>query len=323
VATILRQQPTEQLPQPSNAFFYFNPQGYTIQQISKLDDIKFYGGGISYASGYTIRMKKLPVVRVSWIEVHDKANTGVGLDNVTKGLVAQSKFWNIINVASHGSGGYGVYVGGDASFDSPWPPLGTENAVFIENCYFNACKHAVAGERDGKYVFRYNRCENGWSAHAQVDAHGAQNAGPAGNSTNTFEVYENDIYLAGNPAEGGHSYGAVPRGGSGVIYNNRIHSGGGSSPSDAIIITDMDIKSSNQEQPGKYVYPRDYPILWQPRNIYAWGNTYDGNPVEITEDDSEQWFVEDRSAPDGFYDYRNMAKPGYAPYEYPHPLNIR
>ena len=88
--------------------------------------------------------------------------------------------------------------------------------------------------------------------------------------------------------------------------------------SDAIILSDIDI--SGHTSPS-YTYPDDYPVIWQPRDVYAWNNTYEGGAVNITE--SSSWFVADRESTNSmgtYYDYRNIQKPGYVAYAYPHPL---
>lgn len=267
----------------------------------------------SAGTGIAIEIKKYPQIVIHDLEIHNK-NYGIAMRDVKKGVVYYCSFYWIINNYSgstHGTGGYGVCNYTSDPWPADYPAFGSGNQVYVEDCYFYGVKHSTSNGATGRMVTRYCKIERGWRSHCGLDAHGQR----SGNESSlTTEFYNNEVWLA---SEGVHesqgvAQGANIRGGQGVIFNNKFHSGGGSSANDSIKIYDTDIVDA-----GVYTYPADYPIYWQPRNIWVWGNTYNGSPVEASEGSS--WFEKDRLT-GGRYDYRNVQLPGYTPFPYPHPL---
>jgi hypothetical protein len=321
-STIIRQ------PSTTNRFFYFNSGGTVHGYTVEIQGFSVFGPNgyedsptwpTSGGTGYSLELKR-GVVNVHDIEIHNK-NYGFGMRDVTKGVIYNCLFKWIINnysAATHGTGGYGVFnYRAATSWPGSFPAFGTEDAVFVEDCNFYGCKHATSGGACSNLVTRYCTIEKGWSSHGNLDAHG-QRSGNEG--TLSSEWYNNTVYLA---SEGIYEYlsnspGVLYRGGQAIIANNAFISGGGSSSSDCIVISDVDITDA-----GTYSWPGDYPIYWQPRNCYSWGNTYSGAAVDPHEDDGYgggNWFEEDRDGGDGILDYVTSAKSGYTPYTYPHPM---
>ena len=316
-STIIRQ------PSTTNRFFYFNSgatthsytveiQGFSVLGPSGVEDAPTWAA--STGTGYAIELRK-GVINIHDIEVHNK-NYAIALRDVTKGVIYDCKFrWiiNNYNAAAHGTGGYGVLnYKALTSWPASFPAFGTEDAVFIEDCTFHGVKHATSGGACSNLVTRYCNISSGWSAHGNLDAHG-QRSGNEG--TLSSEWYMNTVSLEseGVYEAASHNSGTSYRGGQAVIWGNTFTSGTGSTSADSIVMTDLDITDA-----GIYTFPDDYPIYWQPRNCYAWSNTYDGAAVSIYE--SSSWFEENRDGGDGILDYVNSAKSGYTNYVYPHPF---
>lgn len=190
--------------------------------------------------------------------------------------------------------GYGVNVVGDLSWENPLI-LGDANAVFVEDCVFSGCRHTIANNGGGKYVFRYNTITSNRDA-AYIDAHG-KNAYAHG--SRSYEIYENTL---SHPTS--YTVAVNTRGGDGVVFNNTMTN----------FIGDSIILFVNEICPGC----GDYPCSDQTREAYIWGNTNNGNPVNGTPTEcqttpGEYVLRENR-------DIFNYEKPGYTPYPYPHPL---
>lgn len=187
--------------------------------------------------------------------------------------------------------GYGLEILGDS--DASWQrplELGTENAVFVEDCYFRGCRHTIAANNGARYVFRHNQIEDNREDAAAIDAHGLVSSWPRG--TRSYEIYENTI---SNSIERWAGIGI--RGGDGVIFNNTMIRG----------IEDP-IKLWNDG--GNNCYPCKDQI----RELYIWNNTYQGQPAAVT-----FWRGSERVIREG-RDFFQKQRPGYTPYLYPHPL---
>jgi len=78
--------------------------------------------------------------------------------------------------------------------------------AYIEDCYFYKCRHAVASNQLGWYVFRHNTVYQTWNSGVDVHGSGTYFAGGRGG-----EVYNNYIIAP---------IGIGFRGGGGVIFNN-------------------------------------------------------------------------------------------------------
>lgn len=263
------------------------------------------------------------------VTVHDFKLVGVGdFSTLDKGieLLNHMKDFNIYNLHIEGFGDFGIMVSGDArgvinncnfidcytdrvgygiavygnrSWDDPKPPLGTKEAVFVEDCYFDGCKHAIASLNNSHYVFRHNKVEGLKHNKQGVDAHGKQDEHPSG--SNTWEIYSNLIIGTGSPLI--TDWGVVVRGGSGVIWGNTINGCDPGNPCKAVAISIDEFTA--------------YPDPYQVRDAYIWQNTVDGEALDhvFVSSETSGYIQKNR-------EYFLYKKPEYIAYVYPHPLTL-
>lgn len=195
---------------------------------------------------------------------------------------------------------------------STWPasPLGTANAVYLENNVFDftSMQNAGAGCVDSNYtsayVFRNNTTKN-----CLVTAHGVCNA----HGTISVEIYDNTLVVNGSsPWPDG--YRTIHHQGSGemMAYNNRFTASSGKS-SNALEVTHY--RSAPAGAAGCSLYPRcdgfaavdgnrsprttyyGYACLYQPgRNgsnalspIYVWNNEWSDNGAVVNLAVDDPW----------------------------------
>ncbi len=261
------------------------------------------------------------------VTIHDFKMVGVGdYSTLDKGieLLNHMKDFNVYNLHIEGFGDFGIMVGGkargvinncnfidcytdqvgygiavlgDRNWDDPKPPLGTKEAVFVEDCYFNGCKHAIASLNNSHYVFRHNKVEGLKHNKQGVDAHGKQDSHPSG--SNTWEIYSNQIIGTGSPLV--TDWGVVVRGGSGVIWGNTINGCDPGYPCKAVAISIDEYTA--------------YPDPYQVRDAYIWQNVVDGEALDHVFVSSETSGYVQKNR-----EYFLYKKPEYAAYVYPHPL---
>lgn len=227
-------------------------------------------------------------------------------------------------------------VVGDASLmaNSIWAEplgLGTNNAVFIEDCVFNYTQfsNAIDANYGGRYVFRYNIIND-----AYIEAHSLQGTERA---TRSWEIYNNTI----NQVERNMWAPFFLRGGTGVVFNNTITGDWSSGP--AIVVDNRRTFEAlgeggmcdgtspwdgNEDSTG---YPARDQIgrstdewLWTDENpyppqehdpFYQWNNTHEGSNINVyVHNNCGIHIQENRDY------YNNVEKPNYTPYTYPHPL---
>ncbi len=209
--------------------------------------------------------------------------------------------------------------------------LGTNNAVFIEDCIFNYTQfsNAIDANYGGRYVFRYNIIND-----AYIEAHSLQGTHRA---TRSWEIYENTI----NQVERAMWAPFFLRGGTGVVFDNTITGSWSSGPSivvdnrrtfealgDGGLADGTSPWDGNEDSTG---YPARDQIgrstdewLWTDENpyppqerdpFYQWNNTCEGSNIEVyVHNNCGAHIQENRDY------YNNLEKPGYTPYTYPHPL---
>jgi PKD repeat protein len=191
--------------------------------------------------------------------------------------------------------GYGVSVfgGNEKNWMEPLD-LGSAWFVFVEDCYFENCRHCVTSGYGARYVARYNTINGNRDNARSIDAHGYDSKNDT-HATRAWEIYENDIILYGT--SGG---GIGVSGGDGVIWNNTLN---GAKDGCYIRLT------------SSIVPPEcSYPCTEQIRDSYIWGNIKDGAIWNVTVLSEEQDIIQENRY---YYEYE---KPGYVPYAYPHPL---
>jgi hypothetical protein len=209
--------------------------------------------------------------------------------------------------------------------------LGTNNAVFIEDCIFNYTQfsNAIDANYGGRYVFRYNIIND-----AYIEAHSLQGTHRA---TRSWEIYENTI----NQVERAMWAPFFLRGGTGVVFNNTITGDWSSGPSivvdnrrtfealgDGGLADGTSPWDGNEDSTG---YPARDQIgrstdewLWTDENpyppqeldpFYQWNNTHEGSNIKVyVHNNCGIHIQENRDF------YNDVEKPDYTPYTYPHPL---
>jgi len=201
--------------------------------------------------------------------------------------------------------GYGVSFSGH---ESTWTgPLswGSLDAVFIEDCDFDRCRHFVASGNSSSYVARYNHCVDNYQDAAAFDAHGLSGAWPRG--TRVTEIYCNNL---NNSIR--RNAGAGIRGGAGVIWGNNWNAGGAG----VSIGVELMLEDPGQEKPELTSYPA-LDQIGNPDGLYIWENLGGTQPLALracshTSQPIDYWLQEGR-------DYHLVAPAGYVPAPYPHP----
>lgn len=218
----------------------------------------------------------------------------------------------------------------DLSWSTPLS-LGTADAVYIEDNTFSCtaadgCTHmqAVDSGDGARYVFRYNNLEDSY-----VHTHGACYSGSRG--TFSIEFY-NNTFTANRNIE--TTWTAMSSyGGTGVIFNNTI--GGTFGYQNAITVSNDRSFQSNVCNPpldvqcdgtssldGNTPTKQGWPCLDQigrgtdqsSEPLYEWNNIKNVADADVYVHIASTHIVENQ-------DYFNdTARPGYTPYQYPHPL---
>jgi hypothetical protein len=218
---------------------------------------------------------------------------------------------------------------GDGSWSSPLS-LGTEKAVYIEDCTFKYDAQQPNAALDGcfgaRVVLRHNTLVN-----AFIAVHGTETSG-RGRSIRSYEIYDNSFTLE-VPRE--HFTAIFLRGGTGAIFNNKLIGGYRA----FVLATNYRSRDSyapwgkcdgsnkwdgNQESNG-------YPAIDQvgrstdsgpgtPQQhdpLYEWNNTLNGANADIAVSGGPEVQAHIKQG----RDYHNdTSRPNYAPYVYPHPL---
>lgn len=209
-------------------------------------------------------------------------------------------FWNYTGNLPYW--GYGVIVGGDYP---NYPPMEyylgnyNNNTAFIEDNSFARHRHSVAMSAEGGWaVVRNNNFTTMIVSYygSYIDAHGGARG---------YEVYNNiinnsptDYRSVGNQSGYYGKYmgiGVNPRGGSGVIYNNKFIN----------FVEGATIVLSNDQSNPTY----------RLNGFWIWNNTFinvatqlDTSPGDFNITEGVEYFL--------------YAKPNYTSYTYPHPLTL-
>jgi hypothetical protein len=256
------------------------------------------------------------------------------LEQTSTGITTSGDTYGVVDHCLFSESRVVVMGSGDAAWQQPLA-LGTDNAVYIEDCHFDRTHgNVVDANNGGRYVFRANTVNNSY-----IEAH--SNCPNGLRATFSYEVYSNTL-VASMPTYRPF----LMRGGTGVIFSNTIT---GSYTSPHIHVDDQrscmgedgltclppwdrcdgdSIYDGNQ--PGGQGYPcrdqigrstdsgRTTPQALEP--LYEWDNTMNGaidadiilNPVMC--DLTAVHIQEGRDF------YNDTQRPGYSPYVYPHPL---
>jgi hypothetical protein len=220
---------------------------------------------------------------------------------------------------------------GDGSWNSPLA-LGTEKAVYIEDCTFRYYVQNPNAALDGcfgaRIVFRHNTLVN-----ASIAVHGTESSG-RGRSIRSYEIYGNRFNMT-PPKE--HFTAIFLRGGTGVIFDNKL-----TGAYKAFVLA-TNYRSRDSYPPwGKCDgssrwdgnrEPNGYPAIDQigrstdigpgtPQQhdpLYEWDNRLNGRDADIAVSGGPEVQAHIKEG----RDYHNDKKrPEYSPYAYPHPLVV-
>jgi hypothetical protein len=224
-----------------------------------------------------------------------------------------------------------ICVFGAGTGDLDWSrkdPLGTEKAVFIEDCSFIYNKlnfptgfcSAVASNNGARYVFRYNKLSVIAPLNStQIDMHGNWFGDRGGYSV---EIYNNNLFSE-------HSWcGIYMRGGRGVIFNNKFSGD----------YNDLIVLANDGSYLPSAANPRDkkYPARDQINNFFIWNNYLNNklisvHVIHVANRGTEQLLIQKNRdyfepADSKFGNYNGTGKSfndisNYKPYIYPHPLS--
>jgi hypothetical protein len=201
--------------------------------------------------------------------------------------------------------GYGVGVTNDNKWDEDMK-LGTAEAVFVEDCTFVGCRHAVTSNAGAHYVFRYNLVMESVISHP-VDAHGPGYGSSRG--TRCVEIYANTIKDPRHGTDTGQAgdrptdVAILVRGGGGVIFDNTFYN----------YLKPIELVLEFGAPPE---LRGAYPWQDQVHDLWIWNNRDERGtyvPQVNGYDRSREYILLNR-------DYFTRARPGYVPYTYPHPL---
>lgn len=240
---------------------------------------------------YGLMLTNVPDFRVDHCYFEGFGFAAVRVEGISNGVVDHSIFIDNFKRGIDNLG-YGVVVYGPGTWAANPQPGGAQ-ATFIEDSLFIGNRHAIAANAGAHYVFRHNQVQRGVVACA-VDAHGMGYGSAHG--TRYVEIYNNVIE---EPVYDWCGIGI--RGGSGVIFENTIK--GYQNP--ILLILEWGTPDSLKGE---------YPAFDQIQELYIWDNQIKGGRSKPQVDQTGIGFIE------AGRDYFTEAKPGYVPYEYPHPL---
>jgi hypothetical protein len=288
------------------------------------DDKPVRVSGLTFLSDETSGQKGIEIAnygrnwRIDHCSFVGQGHYGRGVVATGEGVIDHCYFNNLAQ-------GVTIFGKGDQSWAEPLM-LGSEKAVFIEDCEFeydNFYDGALDAYNGAALVFRHNYVKN-----THCGTHGRDSGGYR--STRACEYYENTFESVG---VGQRSLGF--RGGTGVIFNNTWSSEGESweryigilllnycsCPENYLCGWNPVTEYPGTDQAGRSTDLRllseenqEYEQLLEP--IYAWNNVNNGKS-EIIKTDSDTLMKEHIQENRDYYN--NTPRPGYKPYPYPHP----
>lgn len=266
-------------------------------------------------------------------------NTGGTSKLVDRGVIDHCSFDNPYRDACqphnatglyYAVGGYGVIVIGDyeswdtniadylgnyyqtATTNSSNCPTGiygevVPQPIYIENCNFSRCRHAISANGGGFYVARYDYFQQ--ALYPQCDMHG--NAGN-GFGTRADEVYSCIFNLTDESYSDGQDGAGNDRGGGGVFWNNTV-----------ILNPSYNTATFELQNDGEsYPYDVEQYYLWNNTAMWTNGTLVSFNS-KIT---NSGGYVQNVNyflfAPNGTNANGLTGPSSYTPYTYPLPLTL-
>jgi hypothetical protein len=235
------------------------------------------------------------------------------------------------SVFGHGA----IVVNGDESKSwSSVSSIGTENAVFIENCFFDCTMYgnAIDARNGSVLVYRHSKMKSTWFEEHGYCCNLTRGA-------RSYEIY-NDTFIAVNS----YNAGIGLRGGTGVVFNNIFYG-----YLKFKIEVENDRSCADRAYQGicggdttgyKSSWPRDGwqdSTGWPCRDqigrgkdtgtkqisepLYSWNNTDDAGKTILIELNMLCPEMAHHIHVNRDY-YNNTPRPDYIPYRYPHPLTV-
>jgi hypothetical protein len=325
-----------------------NNTGYLL----RVTGFTFDGTGYEWAGyGQCINIGDAKDFRIDHIELYNQFN-GISVNGIAEGLVDNCTYY--IHETKHYYTPF-PFMYNNVSYDDPscshWNYYseksltpGTSMAWYIEDCYidmdedmFRSSGILYAGD-GGRVVFRYN---TGYGPVDVCELYGISGWRPA-RSFSWAELYENKIHFKN------YGYSFQFRGGTGVVFDNEITgdtSGWGNDfnlrndrscgPLEHYYCEGSIVVRSDQcdgtspcdgNTPGMNGYPCLDQIGMGPgpmgsqshEPLYSWNNTYNGAAIYAR--DINQCPAETSHVLENRDFYNDTPRPGYTPYQYPHPL---
>ena len=308
---------------PGNTMLYWNASKVSSAYPVSISGMTLIGAddGVMEDKGIWLELSEAGIafddLKIYDIEFHGLGHAAIYIQGWSYGVIYDCDFIDC-NVSGSGYGvGYSPVYGTESTYGAyawaTWPAntdpgWGANTFLFIEDCYFHLCRHAVSAGWGAKYVFRYNTSDltTTWLSGAQhIDVHGK---GTGFRAARAIEAYENLVTNI-DPPPGEASDALATHGGDFLIYSNTFGINLADTP---IIINDNNVVS--------------YPDSDQARDSYCWDNIstvhgdidsdfYPTNPhgIYIPNQTDPPYIVKER-------DVHLHARDGYAAYTYPHPL---
>jgi len=248
--------------------------------------------------------------------------SGGDINRVSQGVIDHCEFHRIYKpqcTAQSRGWGYGVFVSRASHYltvpnlypSDPWTMFGKYyKNTYIENCYFEGCRHAVTGNFAGAYVLRYSTIVDQGRYSALTTGHPVREL--------TLGMLTQEIYGVTVRNTGTYTskhIGFNVEGGSSLIYNNTIENIG-----DSVFVLGS----------AEYVNPEFYP-LGNTKEVYIWNNQISGsnpnpylnNNAGGTPEEGVDYFTDITGAYTTAQIQSMVDAKGYQPYQYPHPLTLQ
>jgi len=260
--------------------------GYVGDGSSRVSGLSFLNGFEEQSSNFTFR--GCSIFRMDHCYIEGKFSTMITVSENRFGALFDHCEFDVYT-------SYGIYIFGKNVWEEDIEKLlgSREDTTFIEDCTFRGFyDHPVDARQGVHYVLRH--CAFDMEPNSgPIEGHGPINDGTHG--TRCMEIYNNTIEVNGYSTSAGILY----RSGGGVVFGNTIRN------------KQWGIAMAIENSP--YNWPHIYPVYEQVHDLWIWNNVYQVSEASITTVwNSEDMIQENR-------DYFLYAKPGYAPYTYPHP----
>jgi FG-GAP-like repeat len=187
--------------------------GFTVHGMAQ-DTHNYNKGTLAFSGGsHAVRVDHVNVILGGSSAIHFGGDLWGVVDHC---YFDGSNFKQSVSI-DHGNWNGDTAGWGDGSYEDTLH-LGTERAIYIEDCTFvnQTTAGVVDGTRGGRFVFRHNTVQN-----AYVGMHGTE--GFRGRGMRSYEIY-NNTFLNPNAII---FTGLYLRSGTGVIFNNTFSGGAG------------------------------------------------------------------------------------------------